>query len=139
MLTPKKSLGQNFLIDRNIIKKIVRLANIENQKILEIGPGTGNLTEEIINKKPNKMIIIEKDEILSNKIKDKYEKNKNVIVKCMDALIYNFEKDDINIIISNLPYNISIDLIYKILLSDKHFTKLIFMVQKERIQTQELH
>ena len=131
MLVPKKSLGQNFLIDRNIIKKIANLAKIENKKILEIGPGTGNLTEEIINHKPKKLIVIEKDEILSKLIKKKYEKNKNVIVKIMDALLYNFEKDDINIIISNLPYNISIELIYKILLSNKHFNKLIFMVQKE--------
>ena len=131
MLTPKKSLGQNFLIDRNIIKKIANLTNIKNQRILEIGPGTGNLTEEIANRKPKKMIVIEKDEILSNKIKNKFIKNKNIVVKCVDALLYNFEKDDMNIIISNLPYNISINLIYKILLSNKHFNKLIFMVQKE--------
>ena len=131
MLTPKKSLGQNFLIDRNIIKKIANLTNIKNQRILEIGPGTGNLTEEIANRKPKKMIVIEKDEILSNKIKSKFIKNKNIVVKCVDALLYNFEKDDMNIIISNLPYNISINLIYKILLSNKHFSKLILMVQKE--------
>ena len=131
MLTPKKSLGQNFLIDRNIIKKIANLTNIKNQRILEIGPGTGNLTEEIANRKPKKMIVIEKDEILSNKIKTKFIKNKNIVVKCADALLYNFEKDNINIIISNLPYNISINLIYKILLSNKYFSKLIFMVQKE--------
>ena len=131
MLTPKKSLGQNFLIDRNIIKKIANLTNIKNQRILEIGPGTGNLTEEIANRKPKKMIVIEKDEILSNKIKNKFKKNKNIVVKCVDALLYNFEKDDMNIIISNLPYNISINLIYKILLSNKHFSKLILMVQKE--------
>jgi len=131
LLTPKKSLGQNFLIDRNIIKKIANLTNIKNQRILEIGPGTGNLTEEIANRKPKKMIVIEKDEILSNKIKTKFIKNKNIVVKCADALLYNFEKDNINIIISNLPYNISINLIYKILLSNKYFSKLIFMVQKE--------
>ena len=69
---PKKSLGQNFLIDKNVIKKIISLTNIYNESILEIGPGTGNLTDEIIKKKPKKLTIIEKDRQLFCLLKEKY-------------------------------------------------------------------
>ena len=61
MFLPKKSLGQNFLIDKNIINKIIKTTNIKNENILEIGPGTGNLTKEILNAKPRNFFDIEKD------------------------------------------------------------------------------
>ena len=64
MHKPKKSLGQNFLIDKNIAKKIVNLTSINNQHIVEIGPGTGFLTDEIIKKKPKKLYLLEKDKSL---------------------------------------------------------------------------
>ena len=54
MIRPKKSLGQNFLIDKNIIEKITNVIEIKNKNILEIGPGTGNLTTSILNKNPKK-------------------------------------------------------------------------------------
>ena len=57
----KKSLGQNFLIDNNVIKEIVECANIEDREVLEVGPGTGSLTKKIIEKKPKKVFLIEKD------------------------------------------------------------------------------
>jgi len=57
MIRAKKSLGQNFLIDQNIINKIVNIVNVKDKNILEIGPGTGNLTLEILKKKPKKIII----------------------------------------------------------------------------------
>ena len=61
-LKPKKSLGQNFLIDQNIINLIVEIGEINNNDIvIEVGPGTGNLTEKIILKEPKKLILIEKD------------------------------------------------------------------------------
>ena len=59
MIKAKKSLGQNFLIDKNIIDKIVNLVDIKDKDILEIGPGTGNLSEQIL-KKPNNFFVIEK-------------------------------------------------------------------------------
>ena len=65
----KKSLGQNYLIDLNIIKKIVNLTTIYNKDILEIGPGKGALTEQILNNKPKSLILIEKDDILSKELK----------------------------------------------------------------------
>jgi len=61
-IIPKKSLGQNFLTDINIINKIIDIGNInEKDDILEVGPGTGNLTRKIIKKKPNKIFLIEKE------------------------------------------------------------------------------
>ena len=71
MIKPKKSLGQNFLIDQNIIKKIIAQTNIKNQNILEIGPGYGSLTDLIISKKPKNLILIEKDYEIFNFLKKK--------------------------------------------------------------------
>ena len=61
MIRAKKSLGQNFLVDENILKKIVSIIKIENRSILEVGPGTGNLTSCILKNNPKKLIVIEKD------------------------------------------------------------------------------
>ena len=69
MIKAKKSLGQNFLIDQNIIHKIVNIVEVKNKNILEIGPGTGNLTKEILKKKPNKFLAIEKDHVLVKLLK----------------------------------------------------------------------
>ena len=65
----KKSLGQNFLIDKNIIQKIIDCVKLKIKHILEVGPGTGNLTKETIKKNPKKIILIEKDKITFRKIK----------------------------------------------------------------------
>ena len=65
----KKSLGQNFLIDQNILKKIVSLIKIENKSILEVGPGTGNLTSHILNHNPKKFLVVEKDKYLADMLK----------------------------------------------------------------------
>ena len=64
MLKLKKSLGQNLLIDKNIINKILSLTNITNKNVLEIGPGTGNLTKHLLEKKPKELLLIEKDKQL---------------------------------------------------------------------------
>ena len=77
MLKFKKSLGQNFLIDQNIIKKITSLETIENQSIFEIGPGTGNLTSSIVNKKPKSITLIEKDKRFYEILKEKYRSENN--------------------------------------------------------------
>ncbi len=71
MIKAKKSLGQNFLIDKNIIKKITDIVNIEKKVILEIGPGTGNLTSELLKKNPKKFFVIEKDNNLIDVLKKK--------------------------------------------------------------------
>ena len=76
----KKSLGQNYLSDSNIIKKIINLTNINNKNVLEIGPGKGALTKEILKNKPKSLILIEKDNILFNELKFQYKDQKNIII-----------------------------------------------------------
>ena len=72
MIKPKKSLGQNFLIDKNIIEKITNLVDIKNKWVLEVGPGTGNLTSSIL-KNPKKLYVVEKDSNLSSRLADKFK------------------------------------------------------------------
>ena len=132
----KKSLGQNFLIDKNIVKKIINLVKIENRDVIEIGPGQGALTEEILNRKPKSLLTIEKDKDLSRKLVDKFKRNK--VFKNINADFLKLEIDKLNIknsiIIGNLPYNISSQILIKILKIKKWppgFKDIIFMFQKE--------
>ena len=69
MIVPKKSLGQNFLTDRNVLDKITNIVSIRNKYVLEIGPGTGNLSSFILKKNPKKLIGIEKDNLLAKNFK----------------------------------------------------------------------
>ena len=136
MKLPKKSLGQNFLIDKNIIKKILSLAVIKNRHVVEIGPGKGALTDEILKNKPTSLIVVEKDYELSEYLKNKYSKNKNVRVYNNDILKFNLEKiiKKKTIIFGNLPYNISSQILVKIIKFKKwppSFLDLILMFQKE--------
>ena len=68
MIRAKKSLGQNFLIDRSILEKIANIIEIKDKTILEVGPGTGNLTSIILKNKPKKIIAIEKDKYLASNL-----------------------------------------------------------------------
>jgi 16S rRNA (adenine1518-N6/adenine1519-N6)-dimethyltransferase len=131
LLVPKKSLGQNFLIDKNICKKIINLSKIKSKNIIEIGPGTGQLTDEIIKNNPKKIILIEKDINLVKILQKKYQSFKNIELINCDALDYNFSKTPNAIIFSNLPYNISTKIIFKLLLNFINISQMIFMVQKE--------
>ena len=136
MIFAKKSLGQNFLIDQNIIKKILNLVDIKKQNIIEIGPGNGALTDEILKKKPKSLIIIEKDYLLSKKLKEKYLSHKLVKVINNDILLVDINKiiKKNTILMGNLPYNISSQIFIKILRLKKWPSKLshlIFMFQKE--------
>ena len=132
----KKSLGQNFLIDKNIIRKIINLTDFKNKNVIEIGPGKGALTEEILKNDPRSLSIIEKDNNLANILKKKYDKNNLVEVYKADILKINLEiliKKN-SIIIGNLPYNISSQILVRILRLKKwppKFKSLIFMFQKE--------
>ena len=78
MINAKKSLGQNFLKDKNVIKKIINLLNLENKNIIEIGPGKGALTNEIIKKNPKSIKVIEKDNHLATKLKNKFLNHKTL-------------------------------------------------------------
>ena len=131
----KKSLGQNFLIDKNIIKSIVDVGDIKkNSVILEIGPGTGNLTEYILKKNPKKIFVIEKDSNLVNLLNGKFSDKINILNK--DVLKFdlnNISKEKI-IIFGNLPYNISTKILTQWITTPEKFKcykKLILMFQKE--------
>ena len=130
----KKSLGQNFLVDQNILMLIANSTKIEkNDEILEIGPGTGNLTEFLIKRKPKKIYLIEKDEKLVNLLKNKFSKSLNII----NEDILDFKKSSLlnnnTIIFGNLPYNISSQILAKFIINKNKFKfkKLVFMFQKE--------
>ncbi len=132
----KRSLGQNFLIDANIIKKIVNLVEVKNNNIIEIGPGQGALTEEILKKKPKTLSLIEKDASFFKELKLKYTKKNNIKIYNKDILSFNLEKICLknSIIFGNLPYNISSQILVKILRFKKwppNFTDIVFMFQKE--------
>lgn len=131
MIIPKKSLGQNFLNDKNIVKKITNLTNIKNQTVIEVGPGLGFLTDEIIKLKPKKLILIEKDYHLLNILNNKYKKFTNVEIFNEDALKFKFNNYSDIKIISNLPYNISSKFLLKVLILNKNIIEIICMIQKE--------
>ncbi len=131
MVLAKKSLSQNFLNDKNICKKIINQTNIKNRIVVEIGPGYGFMTDFILEKKPKKLILIEKDSNLSSILKEKFEKNFNVLVIEKDVLKFNFEEYKNIIIISNLPYNISTKIILYLLKFNKNINEMILMIQKE--------
>ena len=134
MIRAKKSLGQNFLIDKNIINKIIQTVPIANNEILEVGPGTGNLTKEILKNNPSKMYVIEKDTFLAESLKEITDER----VKIFNEDILNFDERSLSknkiIVFGNLPYNISTEILstwITNLKKDYWFSDLILMFQKE--------
>ncbi len=131
----KKSLGQNFLKDENILEKIVDTGSIEiNDVVLEIGPGTGSLTKKILEKKPKVLIVIEKDKDLSFFLKKKYGDRIKIINNDILSCYNEFEFDKPIKVFGNLPYNISTQILTSFIkiknMSDK-FEKFVFIFQKE--------
>jgi len=135
VIKAKKSLGQNFLIDKNVLEKIVSLIKIENKSILEVGPGTGNLTSFILKNNPKKLIVVEKDKYLARLLKKKFETNVVVINEDILKIDENKLHEDKLIVFGNLPYNISTEILAKWVLNldNKNFwfDSLILMFQKE--------
>ena len=132
-LKPKKKLGQNFLIDKNIIKKIVEITPISQEnEILEIGPGTGNLTEYLVKKKPKNIILIEKDKNLIDLLRNKFDDKAEILNE--DILFFSKSNllTDNTIIFGNLPYNISSKILTKFIFNNEKlkFKMLIFLFQK---------
>ncbi len=134
MIKAKKSLGQNFLVDKNILEKISNTTVIKDKLVLEVGPGTGNLTSYILKKNPKKMIVIEKDSELSSQLNNKFNNQINVInddILKIDET--SFFKEKVTVF-GNLPYNISTEIISKWInnLQDSFwFECLVLMFQKE--------
>ena len=136
MIYAKKSLGQNFLTDRNILEKIVNVATIKNKIILEVGPGTGNLTSFILKNKPKKVFVIEKDNDLAENLNEKFGNQLNIIND--DILNINenslFRFSEKVTVFGNLPYNISTEILSKWILNLKDnfwFDSLVLLFQKE--------
>ena len=133
-IKPKKSLGQNFLIDRNVLEQIVDTVEITNKEVLEIGPGSGNLTTFILKKNPKKFYVIEKDDELALLLQNKFANEISIIND--DVLKISEEKisSEKLIVFGNLPYNISTEILSKWIISiDKKFwfESLVLMFQKE--------
>ena len=84
MLKLKKSLGQNFLVDKNVINKIINLVSLKNEAVLEIGPGTGNLTKYILKNNPKEFFVIEKDNNLTSILEQKF---KNQLIKTLHMML----------------------------------------------------
>ena len=134
MIRAKKSLGQNFLIDDKVLNQIVNCVAIENKTILEIGPGTGNLTKYILNKQPKHFTVIEKDNDLANKLKERFKENLNIINNdILNVDERSLFKEKV-IVFGNLPYNISTEILSKWIINLKNnfwFENLVLMFQKE--------
>ena len=134
-ILPKKSLGQNFLIDEKILNKIAELGEIGlSDKVIEVGPGTGNLTKKIIQYKPKQLTIVEKDKRLYKFLKNKFHNKIKIINEdILNCSIVNSGNENI-IIYGNLPYNISTQILVNwIRINDlKNFCKrFVLMFQKE--------
>ena len=130
----KKSLGQNFLIDRDVLEKIVSITDITNKEILEIGPGSGNLTNFILKKNPKKIYVIEKDDNLSLLLKEKF----NDKIEIINDDVLKISEDKISnqklTVFGNLPYNISTEILSKWIINIETnfwFENLVLMFQKE--------
>lgn len=126
----KKKYGQNFLIDDNITNKIINLINHNNLNILEIGPGNGKLTNKLINKKPKKLDLIEIDTELVKNLIDKFKNHNFLNVINNDILKYDII-NNYDLVISNLPYNISSQVLIKLSLMREVPNEMILMFQKE--------
>jgi len=134
LINAKKSLGQNFLTDRNILDKITNVTSIKNKNILEIGPGTGNLTSFILKCKPKKVFVIEKDNDLAKNLNLNFGKQLTVINDDILNINENLLFNEKVTVFGNLPYNISTEILSKwiINLEDNFwFDHLVLMFQKE--------
>ena len=134
MINAKKSLGQNFLIDRNILEKIVNVTSIKNKIIFEVGPGTGNLTSFILKNNPKKLFVIEKDNDLSEKLYLNFGEQLTIINEDILKINENSMFNEKVTVFGNLPYNISTEILSKWILNLKDnfwFNHLVLMFQKE--------
>jgi 16S rRNA (adenine1518-N6/adenine1519-N6)-dimethyltransferase len=134
VIKAKKSLGQNFLTDRNILERIVNTTPINGRTILEIGPGTGNLTSFILKNKPKKFFVIEKDYDLAENLKNIFKDQLTIINDDVLNIDENLLFEEKVTVFGNLPYNISTEILSKWIVNLKDnfwFDHLILMFQKE--------
>ena len=136
MIKAKKSLGQNFLTNRDILEKITDIVPIKNKHILEVGPGTGNLTSIILKNNPEEMLVIEKDDSLANNLGKIFNEKITIInddILNIDETSLFKEKVKVTVF-GNLPYNISTEILSKWIINlreESWFDYLVLMFQKE--------
>ena len=133
-IRPKKSLGQNFLIDRFVLEQITDTVEIENKEVLEIGPGSGNLTSFILKKNPKKLYTIEKDDDLALLLKDKFTNQITIINEDVLKISEDKISNERLTVFGNLPYNISTEILSKWIVNINKkfwFENLVLMFQKE--------
>lgn len=136
--SPRKSLGQNFLQDDNIIRKIVASLNIQtDDTVIEIGPGRGALTELII-QQAQQTHLIEFDRDLADYWRTRAEQNEALFVHEADVLKFDlsplYKKDSALKVIGNLPYNISSPVLFHLMRSADHIHSQVVMLQKEVVE-----
>ena len=134
MIRAKKSLGQNFLIDREVLEKITNVVQIKDKTILEVGPGTGNLTSFILKKNPKKMFVIEKDDDLAINLSETFKDQLTIINDDILQVDENLIFKNKVTVFGNLPYNISTEILSKWITQTNDefwFNNLILMFQKE--------
>jgi len=134
LIRAKKSLGQNFLIDREVLEKITNVVQIKDKTILEVGPGTGNLTSFILKKNPKKMFVIEKDDDLAINLSETFKDQLTIINDDVLQVDENLIFKNKVTVFGNLPYNISTEILSKWITQTKNefwFNNLILMFQKE--------
>lgn len=134
MIKAKKSLGQNFLTDRTVLEKIVNTTEIKNKTILEVGPGTGNLTSFILKNDPKKVFVVEKDRDLCKILKDTFNDQVTIINDDILNINENLLFNENVTVFGNLPYNISTQILGKWIINLKDnfwFDHLVLMFQKE--------
>ena len=134
MIRAKKSLGQNFLVDKNIIDIITNTVSIDGNEVLEVGPGTGNLTREILRNNPSKLYLVEKDTFLAESLKEIIDERVKIFNEDILKIDENLLSKNKIIVFGNLPYNISTEILstwITKLKNDYWFSDLILMFQKE--------
>lgn len=131
---PSKGLGQNFLVDKTALKKVIEAAQIKpTDTILEIGPGMGNLTQELV-KRAKKVIAVEKDGKMVEIMKETLGSLNNIEVIHEDALKLKIQIQKPYRIVANLPFYITAPVIRKFLESETPPEEMILVVQKEVAQ-----
>ena len=129
---PNKRLGQNFLIDPNIVRKIIALAELQpNDHVLEIGPGRGILTEALC-RAAGGVTAVEVDSRLHAYLETRQAELPNVELVCEDALAYPVESLPVGtVVVAYLPYYISTPLLFRLLDQRGRFPRMVLMLQAE--------
>src|SRR2546425_2343309 len=129
---PRRSLGQHFLIDKNIVHKIVRLAELQpGETVLEIGPGRGILTEALLDSS-GLVVAVELDAALCARLRTTLGRRSNFRLIEGDALAFEYAQvPSPFLVVANLPYYVSTPLLFRLLEERQHIDRLVLMLQEE--------